>query len=72
MSQIIQTAALAFVLIVSAGCENWQSIPKDYVCTAEQMDKAQRETAWCTEHGGYLKSYCYSAAITRNCERKKP
>jgi hypothetical protein len=40
-----------------------------YKCTEDQMIKVEKETLFCTNSGGYIKSYCYDTAIMRNCEK---
>lgn len=47
----------------------WETAPVDHTCTAEQMAKAQNESAWCNENTSYLASYCYGSAILRNCTK---
>ena len=63
------TAMLVTLLV--AGCADPYVPTKHNVCTEEQMDKAQREAAWCAANGGFTKDFCYSSAIQRNCEVRK-
>ena len=66
---------LLFLLVaiaVLAGCDNagiadWQLAPKQRSCTEQEMERVERETTWCNENTGYISSYCYGAAILRNC-----
>ena len=60
--------ATVLVALLVAGCDMSNTSLHNSVCTDAQMDKAQRETIWCSEKGGYVKSYCYEAALRRNCE----
>lgn len=48
---------------------DWQTAPKEYKCTVEQMDRVQKETQWCSDNTSYFKSYCYGSAFIRNCTK---
>lgn len=64
---------LLLLLLLCTGCDSqkreWQTAPVDYTCTVEQMVKAQNEADWCVKNTGYYGTYCYGAAIIRNCEK---
>ena len=64
------SALAAFLL---SGCdssikEDWETAPKSYSCTIEEMTKVQMESAWCSTNTAYFSNYCYGAAILRNCK----
>lgn len=74
-------AAIIFVFL--AGCSAsdpnaprvvpaaWDTAPMDYVCTAEQSAKVERETRFCNDNTSYFSTYCYGSAIMRNCTIKR-
>lgn len=70
-----------YLLVIFAGlltgCEEapsaramWQTAPETHECASEQMIKVQSESKWCSENTTYLSTYCYGAAILRNCVAK--
>ena len=63
--------ATVLVALLVAGCDMPNVSLHNSVCTEEQMDKAQREAAWCAANAGFVKDFCYSSAIQRNCEVRK-
>lgn len=66
--------AIVIAVVVLAGCEDpssWRYAPQNRACTAEQMQKAQAEALWCKTNTDFLDTYCYGAAIMRNCELKQ-
>ena len=65
---------IIFLLFVGCGANDyirpeWMNAPTIYKCTKIQMENVQQETKWCNENTGYLSSYCYGAAIIRNCTK---
>lgn len=46
--------------------------PTTHTCTLEAQARVERETVFCTTNGGYIKAYCYGAAILRNCDKIEP
>lgn len=68
---IFAMTVLGFVIvysIISTPSQDWKKAPTEYNCTEEQMDKVQKETIFCNEKTGYVKTYCYGTAIMRNCK----
>jgi hypothetical protein len=64
--------ALLVVAVLSACSDvdrHWNFAAQTHVCDNNQMEKAQAEADWCTNHTGYLSTYCYGTAIIRNCKR---
>jgi len=65
--------AVGIVLLILSGCDfkqlEWQAAPFRYFCSVEQSAKVQREAAWCSDNTSYLNTYCYGAAIMRNCSK---
>lgn len=56
------------------GCvrrDDWMNAAERYVCTETQMQKAASETLFCKKESSYSDTYCYQAAIMRNCEPKR-
>lgn len=67
--------ALMLAAFIVAGCDvvpefDWQAAPRTHTCTSEQMVKVERESAWCKANTGYYDTYCYGAAILRNCTKR--
>jgi hypothetical protein len=56
--------------LLLCACEGagWSSAPMRYTCKTEQMAKVERESEWCSINTDYLSTYCYGAAIMRNCK----
>lgn len=72
---------VALITFLLPGCsgyetEEWKLAPSQRQCTEQEMARVERETSWCSENAGYIRSYCYGTAILRNCsalvEPKKP
>ena len=67
-----------FLFLILAGCgindpmpqTDWGSAPMARVCTEQQMAKVEKETTFCRDNGGYFSTYCYGAALVRNCPLK--
>lgn len=68
---------MKYILILSIACSacdsagpeqlDWQKALVLHTCTDEQMVKATNESSWCSDNTTYLSTYCYGAAIIRNC-----
>jgi hypothetical protein len=72
MKTLILVSAVLFFTGCKAGVvEDWQAAPRQYVCTTEQMVKAESEADWCNKHTSFFSEYCYGTAIMRNCVKKK-
>jgi hypothetical protein len=62
-------------VILLTGCapqDEWMGAAERYQCTESQMQKANAETLFCKKEADYSAAYCYSAAIMRNCEPRRP
>lgn len=59
----------AVAMCLLFGCEgsDWPTAAETHTCSDAQMEKAQREAAWCNNNTDYFKEYCYQSAILRNC-----
>lgn len=53
------------------GINAWETAPLDYICTAVEMVRVEREAKWCKENTGYLGTYCYGSAMMRSCAMKR-
>ena len=67
---------MLILVLALVGCDStphpdWSRAQLDYVCSIDQMTKAQSESTYCTKNTSYLGSYCYDAAIIRNCSLKE-
>lgn len=68
---------LIFSLFLLCGCDmeftyeqsDWETAPREHICTEEQMKKVMEETDFCNDNTSYFSTYCYGAAILRNCEK---
>lgn len=60
---------IAISLLLGCGEYGWQSAPRKYTCTDEQMSKVEKESLWCIKNvTEYNTGYCYGTAIIRNCQ----
>lgn len=64
------------VVLLCSSCDTaerskaeWESAPREYTCTEEQMTRVQSEAGWCNENTSYFSSFCYGSAIIRNCTK---
>lgn len=60
---------LIFLAAVSCDVKIGDDALTGYICTDEQMQKAQRESEWCSNNTSYFSSHCYDTAIIRNCTK---
>lgn len=77
----MKTIIVMFVMFLLSGCgeqpkdgaeySQIMRAPQEHVCTVAEMQRVQTETNFCKQETGYLNSYCYSAAIIRNCNKIK-
>ena len=58
---------VAMCLLSGCDSKNWPGAAETHTCSDEQMEKAQRDAAWCINNTDYLNEYCYQSAILRNC-----
>ena len=66
---------LVLLVVLLAGCDvsnpnlGWKTAPQTHACTIEQHTKVESEAAFCKAQSGYISTYCYGAAIMRNCTK---
>ena len=61
------TAIAALAGCSDVGRANWHLAPTQRVCTEQEMERVEHESAWCNKNTGYASTYCYGSAILRNC-----
>lgn len=76
MSKCLLLLLISIIAII--GCDsdssglagpNWGD-PMRYTCTPEQMVEVEKQTLFCNKNTGYKSTYCYTAAMDRNCTQK--
>ena len=69
--------ACGFLLV---GCDSntvapvkpeWERAIVTYRCTDAQMDRVHTQAEWCNKNTTYYSTYCYGAAIIRNCTKRQ-
>jgi hypothetical protein len=67
---------ILLLAVVLAGCDakepvkkDWESAPKEYRCTDEQIERVHQQAAWCDKNTTYYSTYCYGIAFIRNCTK---
>lgn len=72
-SRVMGTALAILVLCMVLGCDaaGPDVAATRYQCTSPEMQKAEVETRFCSKEGGFIQSFCYTAAIARNCQPRK-
>lgn len=50
--------------------EEWREATMTHRCTEEQNRRVESEHLFCKNNTSYFSSYCYGAAIMRNCTPK--
>lgn len=77
MSQSARMKTMAILLAILVlcmlfGCTEDRYLPVSaYECTTLEMQKVEVETRFCSKEGAFQPNWCYTAAISRNCQPKK-
>lgn len=68
---IIVALALCGCEVTPADTRDWETAPRDYVCTLEQQTRVHTEAEWCTKNTSYFSEACYGFAYIRNCTKRE-